>query len=101
MIQQEQLIVSGRVVSLKPYTERRMKQLVEIQEEIQKYVEKNPDMTIDEIDRKKVAQWWKRKADVLWDSEKPLDVSFFESEDFESSLLKKSEDFFLNSRIYL
>lgn len=101
MIAQEQLTVSGVTVRLRPYTERRMKTLVEIQQEIQDYVDKNPDMTLDEIDKKKVAQWWKRKADVLWESDKPLDVAFFESEDFESSLLKKSEDFFLNSRVYL
>jgi len=101
MIAQEQITVSGRVVTLRPYTERRMKQLVEIQQEIQDYIQKHPDMTLDDIDRSKVATWWKRKAEILWQSDKPLELDFFKSEDFESSLLKKSEDFFLNSRIYL
>ena len=101
MIAQEQITVSGKVVRLRPYTERRMKQLVEIQQEIQQYIEKNPDMTMDEIDKSKVANWWKRKAEILWESDEPLGLDFFKSEDFESSLLKKSEDFFLNSRIYL
>ena len=101
MIQQEQITVSGRLVKLRPYTERRMKQLLDVRAEIDKYIEKHPEMTIDEIDRKLVAKWWKRKADILWESEKELPVSFFESEDFEITWLKKSEDFFLNSRIYL
>lgn len=101
MIQQEQIIVSGEIVRLRPYTERRMKQLIEVKVEIEAYVDKHPEMTIDEIDRKMVAKWWKRKADILWESEKELPLSFFESEDFEVTWLKKTEDFFLNSRIYL
>ena len=101
MIQQEQIIVSGEIVRLRPYTERRMKQLIEVKTEIEAYVDKHPEMTIDEIDRKMVAKWWKRKADILWESEKELPLSFFESEDFEVTWLKKTEDFFLNSRIYL
>jgi|DEB0MinimDraft_4_1074332.scaffolds.fasta_scaffold19803_3 hypothetical protein len=101
MIAQEQIIVSGKIVRLRPYTERRMKQLLEVQGDINKYVEKHPDMSIDEIDRKMVAKWWKRKADILWECDEELPVSFFESEDFEITWLRKTEDFFLNSRIYL
>jgi len=55
----------------------------------------------DEIDKKKVAKWWKRKAEVLWETQEPLPLSFFESPDFEVTWLKKSEDFFLASRVYL
>jgi hypothetical protein len=101
MIVQEEITVSGERVKLRPYTERRLSQLVEIQQEIQEYIEANPEMGFDEIDKKKVAKWWKRKAEVLWETQEPLPLSFFESPDFEVTWLKKSEDFFLASRVYL
>lgn len=95
------IIVSGVRVRLVPYTERRLKALLDVQSEIDAFIEENPEMTFDEIDRSIIAGWWKRKADVLWQADKELDEKFFASPDFESSLLKDSESFFLNNRIYL
>lgn len=101
MIAQEQIIVSGKTVRIRAYTERRLSQLLEVQKDIQQFIDKNPDLIFDELDRKKVANWWKRKADILWECDEELGLDFFESPDFEVTWLKKSEDFFLTSRIYL
>jgi hypothetical protein len=95
------ILVSGVRVKLKPYTERRMKMLAEIQREIDEFADKNPKMTFAEIDRSMVAKWWKAKADILWETNTPLDHKFFESEDFESSLLRDSEALFLANGQYL
>ena len=95
------IIVSGVRVKLRPYTEKRLKQLLEIQKEIDDYIEENPTMTFDDLDRKLVAKWWKRKADILWQPIEPLKEEFFASEDFESSLLRDSETLFLTNRQYL
>lgn len=95
------ITVSGVRVRLVPYTERRFKALLGVQAEIDEFIKKDPDMTLDEIDRGIIAGWWKRKADVLWQADKELDEKFFSSPDFESSLLKDSEDFFLSNRMYL
>ena len=95
------ITVSGVRVRLVPYTERRLKALLDVQAEIDAFIEKHPEMTFDEIDRGLIATWWKRKADILWQADKELDEKFFQSEDFESSLLRDSENFFLNNRIYL
>jgi hypothetical protein len=98
---EKHIVVSGVKVRLRPYTEKRFRQLLEVQTEIDQYVAENPELTFLEIDRKMVAKWWKRKADILWDSPTPLSESFFESEDFESSLLKDTEAFFLANGQYL
>jgi hypothetical protein len=95
-----QIVVSGVTVSLRPYTEKRLKDLVAVNMEIQEFITKNPDVTIDQIEGKR-AEWYKRKAEILWKSENPLGIDFFASEDFELSLLKQTEDFFLANRLYL
>jgi hypothetical protein len=95
------VLVSGVRVRLKPYTERRLKQLLEVQAKIDSFIDKNPELTFDELDRDIVAGWWKEKADVLWESTTPLDKKFFASEDFESSVLRDSETLFLTNRQYL
>jgi hypothetical protein len=94
------IVVSGVTMTLRPYTEKRLKELIEVNTEIQEFITKNPDVTIDEIHDKR-ASWYKRKADILWQSEHPLTDEFFTSEDFELSLLKETEDFFLANRLYL
>jgi hypothetical protein len=94
------IVVSGVVMKLRPYTEKRLKQLVEVNQEIKDYIENNPDKLISEIVDKR-AEWYMRKASILWECEMPLSVDFFKSEDFEVSLLKESEDFFLSNATYL
>lgn len=95
------IVVNNLRVRLKPYTERRMKQLQEINSEIDEFVEKNPGVTIEEIDRDQVAKWWKAKADIMWDVPEVLKEEFFASEDFESSMLRDSEALFLTNKQYL
>jgi hypothetical protein len=48
-----------------------------------------------------VLNGYKRKADILWESATPLAIEFFTSDEFELSLLKETEDFFLANRLYL
>lgn len=98
---EKRLVVSGKVVRLRPYTEARAVYLREINEDIRKYIAKNPDQAIDDVPRKQRAEWWKRKAEVLWECDEDLPMSFFESRDFEQSLLKDSEDFFTTRKLYL
>lgn len=97
---EKKIVVSGVVMRLRPYTEKRLKQLVDVNQEIKDYIENNPDKLISEIVDQR-AEWYMRKASILWESETPLAIDFFKSEDFEVSLLKESEDFFLRSGTYL
>jgi hypothetical protein len=96
----KRLVVSGQLVTINPYTERRAKQLIKIQEEIDAYIKENPETMIGEI-REKKAEWHMKKAQVLWTFDKPVDIKFFLSEDFEASLLQESEAFFLSFVNYL
>jgi len=93
--------VSGRIVTLRPYTEKRMKLLAEVNKEIAEFVKSNPDMRLDDVPAKKKAGWWMRKAAILWKAEPELGEDFFTDENFESSRLKESEDFFMSRRLYL
>jgi hypothetical protein len=94
------IVVSGVVMKLRPYTEKRLKQLVEVNQEINDFIEKNPDSTLDGIKSQR-AEWYMRKASILWESDQYLDIDFFNSEDFEVSLLKETESFFLSNATYL
>jgi hypothetical protein len=96
----KQIVVSGVTMTLRPYTEKRLKQLIDVNTEIQDFITKNPDVTLDDIQDKR-AEWYKRKADILWESATPLAIEFFTSDEFELSLLKETEDFFLANRLYL
>lgn len=96
----KRLLVSGRAVTLKPYTEKRMRELMEINEEISEFIQQNPDKTFDQIAEQR-SEWWKRKAEVLWEFDQPTGLSFFQDENFESGLLKECEDFFFTLRSYL
>lgn len=93
--------VSGRVVTLLPYSEHRHKMLLQVLAEIDEYIEKNPDVKFNEVDRDLRAKWWKRKGDILWECDEPLDIAFYKSEHFESSQLKKAQDFFLYNALFL
>jgi hypothetical protein len=98
---QETIKVNGIKMTLKPYSEKRMKELNSINAEITEWVNNHLDATIDQVPVELKGEWWKRKASILWDSEKPLPDDFFTSDEFESSLLKDSEDFFTVRRLYL
>lgn len=93
------ITVNGKTVKLKPYSEKRLKQLNEVNTEIDKYVQENPDVTIDQVPVKLRMGWRKRKVAILWEGE--LEDSLIESDDFEASLLKDTEDFFISRRLYL
>jgi len=92
--------VSGVAMRLRPYTEKRLKELTEINQEIKDFIDANPETLVSEIVERR-AEWYMRKASILWESEQYLDLEFFMSEEFEMSLLKESEDFFLKSALYL
>jgi hypothetical protein len=96
-----QIKVSGVTVKLRPYSEKRLKLLNEVRKEISDWVEANLDKTISEVPTEKKADWWKRKASILWEPQETLPDGFFASEEFESSLLKETEDFFIMRRMYL
>lgn len=95
------ITVNGRVVKLQPYSEKRLKLLNAVNKEIQDFIDENPTMTINEVPLKQKATWWKNKASILWEPILPFDEDFFESDDFESGLLKDTEDFFITRRLYL
>lgn len=98
---QESIKVNGIRMTLRPYSEKRMKELNSINAEITEWVNANLEATIDQVPIELKGSWWKRKASVLWEAEKPLPDDFFTSDEFESSLLKDSEDFFTLRRLYL
>lgn len=97
----KEIKVNGVKMTLKPYSAKRWSQMVAIQDEIDKWVEQNPTATINDIPIDKKADWWKRKAEILWEPESKLPENFFTSDEFESSLLQDSESFFTVRRMYL
>ena len=101
LMNQETIKVNGVKMTLRPYSEKRMKELTAINQEITDWVNKNPEATIDQVPIELKGSWWKRKASVLWEPEKPLPDDFFTTDEFESSLLKDSEEFFMVKRLYL
>jgi hypothetical protein len=92
MNQPIKLIVSSHLVKVLAYTEKRREALVKVNERIEAYTVANEDMIFDIMPIEVKAGFWKAKADVLWDHE--LDVTFFESEDFELELLAETEKLF-------
>lgn len=99
----DKIYVRGVEVILNPYTEKRYKQYREVQEEIDAYIAKNPDMTFEEVPASLKGKWWKAKGDILWrtTSGAELDEHFYAHEEFEVGILKRVGDFFLSNRLYL
>lgn len=101
----KRIVVNGIGVTLTPYSELGYKRFMQVEREIRDYVNelqiKDPDSTIHDIPADKKAQWWKRKADILWQPDSPMNLGFFESDEFESSLLKDTENFFFANMMYL
>jgi hypothetical protein len=101
----KRIVVNGIGVTLSPYSEKRYKMFMQVEREIRDHVnelqEKDPESTIHDIPMSKKAEWWKRKADILWQPDSPMNLDFFESDEFESSLLKDTENFFFANMMYL
>jgi hypothetical protein len=96
----KKVVVSGKIATINQYTEKRAKRLLEIQQEIEQFIKDNPEKTVGEIAEQK-AEWYRKKAEVLWTFDTPVDKSFYASEDFEVSVLQQSEAFFLSFANYL
>jgi len=99
MLFDKKLTVSGVEVEILPYTVTRQKQLNAVKDTIQEFLDANPSLTWEEIPIKTRAKFWQAKADVLWQGTYPK--GFFESEDFEYSLLKDTEIHFMTMQVYL
>lgn len=97
----KKLAVSGVTVTLAPYTEKRRAMLDAVNNDIRDYAEKHTAQLWDDMPHKTKAEFWKRKADVLWITETQLPLAFYESNEFEHTKLGDSEDFFIMSRVRL
>lgn len=117
----EQVKVNGITVRLQPYTELRHEELQKVHADIDKYIDKNPDITFRDMPRDKKAEFWMRKAKILWEPEpiiidgEPRDMikahwdaknkfftkEFFKDKAFEQSILQKTQVFFLNQEVFL
>lgn len=95
------LYVNKKAFKLNPYSEKRLAALEEVNAEIRKWAADNPEQRFSEIPAEKKADWWYRKAQVLWSAESFPEKKFFADPDFESGLLQDSENFFVSQRLYL
>ena len=93
--------VSGVVMTLLPYTEKRKQELDAVNADVQKFMNAQGEKTWDEIPVKEKAEFWERKARILWKSEKPLTCAFFESPDFEYGHLRSTEQLFMMTQVSL
>lgn len=97
---EKQIDVSGKTITLNPYSAARREALEKVYEEQKKWISKKPEgTTVDDLPIKEKAKFWKAKADVLW--KENLGIEFFEAKEFEVSLLEDSETFFLMKRNYI
>lgn len=119
----EQIIVNGSIpVKLHPYTELRHEKLQEVESDIDAFAKENADLAFRDMDREKKAEFWMRKAEILWEpvidkdekgnplnidpehwdkDEKFFSKAFFEDKAFEYTLIRKSQDFFLMQEVFL
>ena len=118
----EKIIVSGVPVYLEPYTALRESQLKKVDKEIDEFIDKNKDLSFDKMDITHKAEFWMKKARVLWEpaprrgaSGEVVDlnadfwdevngfftIEFFKDSSFEYPLLKKSQDFFFMQAFFL
>jgi hypothetical protein len=95
----EQRIInfSGKIARVLPYSEKRRKALLEVANDVEKYINES-----DTIEIQKRAEFWKRKAEVLLEfvDESPS-IDFYTSDDFESGMLAWIEQDFIRQRLYL
>ncbi len=94
--------VSGVTVTLNAYTERRRIELDKLNADVMAFLETLPKETpFNSIPIEKKAEFWKRKAAILWTFEIPPRPDFFTSPDFEVGKLKETERLFTLQQIYL
>lgn len=114
--------VNGIEIRLIPYTELRFKQLKKVDKDIDEFVKENESLSFQDMDRKKKAEFWYRKAKILWEpkpqigangdpvtlnadywdkQEKFFTMEFFMDDNFEYPLLRSSQNFFLNQEFFL
>lgn len=99
MLFDKELTVSGVKVTLRPYTAKRQELLDGVNADIRDYLNANPSWGWDDIPHSVKTAFWQRKAAILWEAEYPK--GFFESPDFEYSLLKDTEIHFTAMQVYL
>lgn len=96
-MEQRLISISGKIARVNPYSEKRRKALLEVAEEVEEYINKT-----ETIENDKRAEFWKRKAEILFDFiEGAPDLSFYQSEDFELGILAWAETDFIRQRLYL
>lgn len=96
-MEQRLISISGKIARVNPYSEKRRKALLEVADEIEEYLNKQ-----EKIEPEKRAEFWKRKAEILFDFfEGAPDISFYTSEDFEVGMLAWAEQDFIRQRLYL
>lgn len=118
MDMREIIKVNGIVVRLNMYTEKRASELDKVNSDVKEYLEKitkkDPDVAFRAVPKKIKADFWMRKAQILWDPQEPeeknehwdderkfLSRKLFEDPEFEYSLLERTEVFFMNQEVYL
>ena len=95
-------IVSGYPVTLNAYTEKRRADLDKVNADVDAFVKSLDDTTMWEaIPIEKKAEFWKRKAAILWTFDKQPPADFWTSPEFEYPKLKESERLFMSAQIYL
>lgn len=93
--------VNGVRVKLTPFSESRYRQLRTINEGIAEWLSANLEATFNDLPTDKKEEWWRAKANILWQPDKPFAEGFFADEDFEAGILKDTEDNFVLKRLYL
>lgn len=96
-MEQRIMYLSGKIVRALPYSEKRRKALLEVANDVEKYINE-----ADTIDIEKRATFWKRKAEILFEFiEGAPEMTFYTSEEFEVGVLAWAEQDFLRQRLYL
>lgn len=93
--------VNGIKVKLNPYSEARFKKIKAINDEISEWINQNDQLTISELPNDLKEKWWRAKAEILWTADNGYPDGFFSDEEFESGILKDSEDNFIYKRLYI
>lgn len=86
------LFVANQPFWVLPYNENRKELLLSVQDSIKAYVEKDPSMLFDQMPIIDKAQFYKKKADILWHPVMPL--SFYACDEFEAEYLQDTERYF-------
>lgn len=112
----ERIVINGMAFRVNEYTEKRRSKLEELNKEVADYIEKNETKKWSAIPIADKVSFWRRRTSILlvpeptqeqkesdfWDKKNEwLSDYFFQSEDFEYSVLAKVESFFFTRQMYL